>query len=346
MLAGWSCTSSPSPSLTFSAQAWPEADRLFHQSDRWLGADAAFSIDLGGDRVLWLFGDTFVARQSGGGRSGAFFPRNTVALQTGRDPSTATLSFYWGTAANGDPSSYFADKAPHWLWPQHGVRLEGRLLVFLQEIEADSGGLGFKAVGGTAVSIDNPDDPPSKWSPQPVPVPMHDFGSIIGASVLASADYLFAVSLVEPGGHDAFLVRWPLMAARAGSLASPEWWSGSWGAGSPTALWKSGAPELSVQQRGSTFVSIQSLGFGSTTIGALTAPALTGPWSKPVEIYRPPESDRKNVLVYAAKAHPELTGADLVVTYASNSTDLATLASDTSLYFPRFVRVSASPKPP
>jgi hypothetical protein len=41
----------------------PEADRLFHSDPRWLGADAAFSIDLGGGRVWWLFGDSFVANQ-------------------------------------------------------------------------------------------------------------------------------------------------------------------------------------------------------------------------------------------------------------------------------------------
>ncbi len=44
-------------------------------------------------------------------------------------------------------------------------------------------------------------------------------------------------------------------------------------------------------------------------------------------------------LVYAAKSHPELTGAEYVVTYASNSTDFATLVNDLSLYFPRFVKI-------
>jgi len=46
------------------------------------------------------------------------------------------------------------------------------------------------------------------------------------------------------------------------------------------------------------------------------------------------------VLVYAGKGHPELTGAPLVATYASNSTRLPTLVADTTLYYPRFVRVS------
>jgi hypothetical protein len=41
-----------------------------------------------------------------------------------------------------------------------------------------------------------------------------------------------------------------------------------------------------------------------------TAPDVTGPWPSPVTVYTPPESSRSGVLVYAAKGHPELTGAD------------------------------------
>jgi hypothetical protein len=48
-----------------TATPWPEADRLFHSDPRWLGADAAYSVDLGRGRFLWLFGDGFVARKAG-----------------------------------------------------------------------------------------------------------------------------------------------------------------------------------------------------------------------------------------------------------------------------------------
>lgn len=56
-----------------------------------------------------------------------------------------------------------------------------------------------------------------------------------------------------------------------------------------------------------------------------------------------PESAASGVLVYAGKGHPELQGAQLVTTYASNSTSFATLVTDTSLYYPRFVRVNWIP---
>ncbi len=53
----------------------------------------------------------------------------------------------------------------------------------------------------------------------------------------------------------------------------------------------------------------------------------------------PPEAADPGVTEYAAKAHPELAGADIVVTYATNATELERLARDTALYYPRFVRV-------
>lgn len=94
-----------------------------------------------------------------------------------------------------------------------------------------------------------------------------------------------------------------------------------------------------------SFIHIASYGFGASTIGLRTAAALTGPWSSPVFVYRPPESGGPRPLVYAAKAHPELVGldaADLVVTYATNSfefSDLFTQQGARSLYWPRFVVV-------
>ncbi|HEY3450323.1 MAG TPA: hypothetical protein VGK67_28465 [Myxococcales bacterium] len=327
------------PAKTYTAKAWPEADALFRQSDRWTGADAAYSVDLGNDRILWLFGDTFVSKTPGSGRAGAFFPHNTVGIQVGRDPSKATMTFYWGNA-HGSPSSFFPNAEKNWFWPLHGVRLGSRLLLFLQEIAPVAGGLGFEAVGGVALAVDNPDAEPSQWAPRRLDEPAHPFGAILGMATLVDADWLLSVSLVEPGSHDAHLARWALADAQAGTLAVPQWWSGTWSTtATPKALWRAGAPELSVQRRCDGFATIQSPGFGGTTISIATSPTITGPWSGFTQVYRPPESDRANVLVYAAKSHPELTGAEYVVTYASNSTDFATLVNDLSLYFPRFVKI-------
>ena len=76
----------------------------------------------------------------------------------------------------------------------------------------------------------------------------------------------------------------------------------------------------------------------ATRIGVRTATAAIGPWSPACAAFTPPESGEPDVLVYAAKAHPELAGGSLVITYATNGT-LAQVATSPSLYYPRFVRV-------
>jgi hypothetical protein len=45
-------------------------------------------------------------------------------------------------------------------------------------------------------------------------------------------------------------------------------------------------------------------------------------------------------MVYAAKAHPALTGAPIIVTYAANHFDFEKLLRSNKLYYPRIVRVS------
>jgi hypothetical protein len=52
------------------------------------------------------------------------------------------------------------------------------------------------------------------------------------------------------------------------------------------------------------------------------------------------------VLTYAAKAHPELRspalGGAVAVTYATNNLRFDALVADTSLYFPRFVKLDVA----
>ena len=78
------------------------------------------------------------------------------------------------------------------------------------------------------------------------------------------------------------------------------------------------------------FIMVQTQGVGAATMALRTAPAPEGPWTDAESFFRPPESrEGGNDDVYAGKAHPGLTGGDIVATYVPSS-----------LYYPRFVRVS------
>lgn len=168
-----------------SAEAWPEADALFRRDARWRGADGAFSVDLGGGRVAWLFGDTFVTTSSAHVREESEMVRNTVGLMTGSDPTTATMTFHWRTDADGTPASFFPEHGAFWFWPGDGERLgpAGPLLVFLLRIRHDPSGdpgFDFEGVGWEAVRIPNPDADPEAWTLERLRVPPNPWNIAVG----------------------------------------------------------------------------------------------------------------------------------------------------------------------
>jgi hypothetical protein len=100
------CTNAPIPPPTadetlssnlIQAKPRPEADILFRPNPKWLGSDDAYSIDLGNGRVLCLFADTFIATTEKNVRSESVMIRNSVGIQSGYDPSAATMQFFWRT---------------------------------------------------------------------------------------------------------------------------------------------------------------------------------------------------------------------------------------------------------
>jgi hypothetical protein len=340
------------PYANLHAKSWIQADRLFRKDPRWLGGDVAYSIDLGRKRVLWLFGDSFIGNRAGAKRGQSTMVRNCVAVETGYDPSRASLKFYWRTQ-QGRPASFVTDRGDAWLWPTDGVRLGSRLLLFFTRVRPDSrkDSLGFENFGWAAFLVDNPDEEPSAWVLRRIDVPTNARNVIVGAAVLVAGRFLYVFSPAEPN-HEVYLLRWPLSAAASGHLASPQWWGGldqGWitqrkVVRPPPVVFLNGSMEFSVQwdpQR-KKFLEVQSMGFGASEIAIRWADRLEGPWSVARRVYRPPESDRADAFVYAAKAHPELTGGDLVVTYVANSRDFGTLTRDPDIYYPRFVRLWSS----
>ena len=130
----------------FEASPWREADLLFRRDPHWVGSDGAYSIDLGKAHTLWLFGDTWIDPSGRHTRAGARMVRNTVAIQTGRDPSRAKMVFYWGKTGDGRPDSFIPDEGSYWFWPGHGIRIGDRLILFLGRLRGTRTGLGFAGV--------------------------------------------------------------------------------------------------------------------------------------------------------------------------------------------------------
>ncbi len=337
------------------ASPWPEADRLFRSDSRWLGGDDAYSVDLGSDRTLWLFGDTFVGDGSNPSRRAAAFPRNSIGIQQGTDPIAAAIRFYWSDVS-GTPTSFFdASPAQHWLWPLHGVMIKERLLLFFMKVRSPSdrplgaivdwrelGPLGFFDVyDWEAIIIRNPDDEPSQWIWNAVVNRPETLGVIIGAAVATSGDFLYAYGWRD---GDGYLLRWPIERAYSGALELPEWWTDDrWGAqpADASVVLPGVKTEFTVHYdaQSSRWRQTQVVGPIGDSIASRSAERPEGPWSDLESFFVPEESSRPGVMIYAAKAHPQLSGAELVLTYASNGRDVEETLDDDSIYYPRFVKV-------
>ena len=347
-LPAWSVRAAETP--CYESMPWPEADSIFHQDPHWVGADGAYSIDLGSDRTLWLFGDTWVDPEGQRSRRGAHMIRNSVAIQRGSDPSNASIEFFWKTTADDVPEAFFSRDDESWFWPGHGARIGDRLILFFNRVVSSDTGLGFTSAGWNAMLIENPDDEPSVWRTSLLATPSNSLGVIVGfASVLQSRDYLYAFGSQDPmKSHPIHVARWPLVQAGKGDVREPEWWGGrdvGWvadSAGSASRpVFDDGQSELTIHldERSREFVAVQSSGFGPADIVIRTASELTGPWSPMQMVYRPPEYAKPNIMIYSAKAHPQLGGAELVLTYSTNSFEFGEHFTDYTIYYPRFVRL-------
>ncbi len=328
------------PQLT--AHPWPEANALFTSDPLWLGGDGAYSVDLGNERVLWLFGDTYVATSAAHRRDESYFVRNSVAVQTGYDPSRAFMRFYWGRTEE-HPRSFVPEDGATWFWPGHGIRLGERALLFYGRVHQASEGMwGFAAGAWTAFLVQNPDDEPSVWQLREVSAASEGGDVELGGAVLEVGAWLYVYGNAGDH-HDIYLARFDTERAVKGDLSCPEWWSGE-GFGdfaSRAPVLTLGAPEYSVSYAAplGAYLLVETEGFGASTLAVRSAPAPEGPWTEPRDVLRPPESFGDDPFVYAGKAHPELTGADLVATYVPSSFEDGPPDPREVLYYPRFVRI-------
>ena len=177
---------------------------------------------------------------------------------------------------------------------------------------------------------------------------MPDTGAIgiVGASVLLDGEFVYAYAVREPGDHAVLLLRWSRADFVRGDLMQPVWFAGEergFAAARPgRRVSRAGATEFSIAPRPrGGYVQVQSRGFGAgADRAAHRAAASPGRSGRSRTCTCPTKLARPGVLLYAARAHPELRGAELVVTYASNTLDPNALLTDLDLYFPRFVRLT------
>ncbi len=316
LLAG---SASASAVPTFRAEPAPEWTARFAGKAGWIGGDGVYSVALGGNRILWLFGDSLLGAVRDGRREGAVMVNNTLGVQTveGKDPS---IRFVSGKKREGKPSAVFAPAdSKGWFWTQAAIRVGDRLFLFLPQIERsqEPGVFGFRHRAQWLAVVANPDDEPEKWRVKQHRLPFAAFGPdrerSWGSAVLEDGGQLYVYGYDEERGKGIGKKR--LMVARvpAGKLddfgtwqfRTADGWSAATGGRGPTGDRPGDRVLCEPVPGGKGYVMVYTEnGLGDRIVGRF-ADSPTGPWSAPLLLYRCPEMGKdKGLFCYAAKAAP------------------------------------------
>lgn len=310
-------------------------DRLFRQDPRWLGTASTTSLELGDDRTLWLFGESFISTNGTALRSTATIVPNSIALMVGRDVADATMDFAYGDPAT--PTGFFDTVDAE---PLGGTHLpDGSALVFLGERgEPVPGGFGSRIESTHVVKIRDLTGSPRDWTSEPV----FTFRDVeLGCSVRVG-DHV--VALIVDGNRNGSLVRWSDDALIRGDLTDREVWNGSaWATDGAIVVVPEASsrcslfPQAELSWDAVTWVYSASQADG--TIAYREAARLEGPYSTAQTMSMPTvEGDE---LAYGGRVH-ELTDDDLrLVTFLVTSLEPGELfdpARDDELLWPRVGR--------
>jgi hypothetical protein len=404
LLAGKAVLADP-PAAPKPDEAW---NRVFDRTDGWTGGDVAGSIDLRDGRTLWVFGDTWVGPIRDGKRvRGSRLVNNSIAVhptdlrEPWRPPAVDSVTFHWAQEdrkpaawvrprdePQGSPPTADRDE---WFWPTGGGLVatnaagQPRLAVFLFRVRRNPRGEGIWkfAVAGSAVAIiDNPGEPPDRWtirvaglqsasSPSPQSPPETTVGPAEteftwgmaacrppgDRPTAAGSVLIYGVRKIGKTGRGLILAR-----AAADAIDDFSRWefcsgAGRWSANEREArsLADGLTSEFSLapfppvpaglgDAQPSLWLLVQSEGFFGRRILARTAPRPEGPWSPGAAAYTVPDVAAKRAyFTYAAKGHSRLSRPnELLVTYLVNSNRFADLMTDTTIYRPKFVRIPAA----
>jgi hypothetical protein len=337
----------------------PAWDAAFDRSSGWVGGDGAYSTPLDRDRILWLFGDTFVGRVEGGRRVATRLIANSLAVQRGGQPVPGFLEFFYGTGAASLPQAAFAPPdGDTWFWPWHAVRTPAGLFLFLLQVERTdpASAFGFSVQSVALARVADPDAPPGAWRTELRPIPWTSGQRLLGSSVLTVDGVCYIYGTVDdpvagPGRRQAIVAR--VAAERLWDFAEWRFFAGGgWvtEAGGAVPICADAAPEFSVSYQAGIgrYVMVHSAAGLSPDMVVRYAAAPEGPWSAPVRFFSCPEAAwDPRVFCYAGKGHPEVEPSPdaLTVTYVANATDLSLVEADARLYRPRFLRLRFSPGP-
>lgn len=337
---------------TPSAHPLPE----FSYTQGWLGADDAYSVPIGPDESVWLFGDTFVANRDTKQRSEyKVMVRNSIGISSCNAGSACTMQYFWQNPYTVKPRSFFDTSTDDlWYWPMDGY-IDGKTLyVALMAVRNKPGAkpddaFGFEIAGAKLATIQDVQSLPEKW--QVSIQDLTDSRLWAGVSMIRDGSYVIWYTQVSKGEGHGYMIA---MRVPREKMANPATgWEylrkdNHWAAGlaGEDAMHIIDQPisEMSVRYHPSIHKWLAlSTGpeFPSPRVVVRSADSPVGPWSAPQTVYEFPEMKRdnpgydKDTFCYAVKEHVEFTDTNIALTYACNSMVVAKTIANMNIYRPR-----------
>lgn len=348
-----------SPNSKYSAEPFPKYDSFFDSPKKWNGADGSYSVKLSSTDTLWFYNDTWIESVAGKRRDNAAMINNSIAIQRGKDISTASVKFYWGPVRDGKPTAFIEPTdGKGWFWIYDGITIENQLYVFLMQIvKTDASSVfGFELVGTWLAQVENPRDNPLKWRISQYKIPWGRFSKngnlFFGSAIVRDGDFVYIYGSNEnwklgESGRRMVIARVPF-----GKITDFKEWrfygNGRWlkDTAGISDIFDGLATEYSVSWQPSIkkYAVVYTENGSSKNILMRLSSSPTGPWSVPYKIYECPEYKwSKNYFCYAAKAHPAISADnELIISYVTNSTDFGEMARDMRIYWPRFIKIDFS----
>jgi uncharacterized protein DUF4185 len=341
----------------------PDLDKIFQGgSQGFFGADGDYSFDIGGGRSLWLFGDTIVSPGDKRDPDNYLMPRNTIGIIEHGVNGDFKVKYYWNQRRRKASAFFREVRSGEWVWPGSGCMVDGKAYFFLNRFQTNKNSgheqFNFTNAGLHFLRAENPEADPNDWEVVPVNIPRLAKSVYWGNPIHPSDDgflYVFGSSLGRRQ-EGTLLARCPFEFLEDNQKGSWEYLKSTY----PDPVWirdpkvlepvfEDRSPEMSISylKKQKYYVAVYGVHgvYDSDTktpetIRIRIAEKLTGPWSKPESIYIPPEPGwSEKYFCYAPKAHPELypDGDELLITYITNSYDIADVFTDNRIYYPRFL---------
>ncbi|HVY29501.1 MAG TPA: hypothetical protein VHB79_23240 [Polyangiaceae bacterium] len=339
--AGAATSTLPSCQLAFPYQDEPALGT-------WLGGDSAYSLVLDEHTALWSFQDTFVGKHGQSERAGSTLIANSYAYVS-CDAGVAQIRYFWRHDGAGARAVMSDGVANQRFWPQQPFLYGGYLFQAMTRVQN-----GADEIGTTLARVKNPRATPDTWQ-----VEYFDLAALsgLGKGTLIEGDYAYLFG----NAGEAIITRLPLAELVKPSLmpsqllqylAQDDTWKQGLDTNDAKKLGFSANVGTSFrylsQAKRWLVLFTNTSGWPAPNISISTSPALTGPWSKPSDVYRVPEMTPgkpeydPDTVCYAAIEHAESNPApetDLLFSYTCNSLVFEKQLANMTIYLPKIVQM-------